>query len=139
SYSVGQVAKKLEISTHTLRYYDKMGLLPFVERDDSGNRVFKEKDFLMLNTVDCLKKTGMELKEIKQYIDWCNQGMETVEDRYKLFLDKRKTVLAEINELEEMLETIDYKCNFYKNAIESNTLEVCQTERAMFLEKLAKE
>ncbi|GBD63567.1 hypothetical protein TEHD23766T_0994 [Tetragenococcus halophilus subsp. flandriensis] len=116
-----------------------MGLLPFVERDDSGNRVFKEKDFLMLNTVDCLKKTGMELKEIKQYIDWCNQGMETVEDRYKLFLDKRKTVLAEINELEEMLETIDYKCNFYKNAIESNTLEVCQTERAMFLEKLAKE
>lgn len=138
NYTIGEVAKKMGISTHTLRYYDKMGLLPFVERDAVGSRVFKEKDFLMLNTIHCLKKTGMDLKEIKQYIDWCDQGMETVEDRHKLFLDKRKAVLAEIKELEKTLETIDYKCDFYENAMESNTLEVCQTERAIFLEQLTK-
>lgn len=64
-YTIGEVAKIINISPHTLRFYDKEGLLPFVERSESGIRRFKEEDFGKLMIIECLKKTGMPIKDIK--------------------------------------------------------------------------
>ena len=73
-YTVGEMAKLLEVPASTLRYYDKEGLLPFVERSPGGMRMFQEKDYEWLQVIECLKKTGMPLKNIRTYIDMAMQG-----------------------------------------------------------------
>ena len=77
-YTVGEMAKKFDIVPSTLRYYDKEGLLPFVERSGGGIRMFKESDSEWLSVIECLKKTGMTIREIRQFIDWCIEGDSTI-------------------------------------------------------------
>lgn len=73
-YSIGQVAAKTGLTVHTLRYYEKEGLLPFVRKSSSGLRMFSDNDLGWLSIIECLKETGMPLKGIKQYIDWFREG-----------------------------------------------------------------
>ena len=68
-YTVGEMARFLNVSASTLRYYDKEGLLPFVERSNSGIRMFSDKDYEWLKIIECLKKSGLSIKEIRSYID----------------------------------------------------------------------
>lgn len=112
-YTINQAAAKFGISEHAIRYYDKEGLLPFLKRSDSGIRSFSQNDMEWLQLICCLKNTGMHLKQIKQYIDWCVQGDETVEIRRQMFIDHREDVLRQIAELQNYLKTIDYKIKYY--------------------------
>ena len=77
TYTVGQMAKMLGLAGSTLRYYDKEGLLPFVERSSGGIRMFREKDYEWLQIIECLKKAGMSIKDIKKYIVLLQQGDST--------------------------------------------------------------
>ncbi len=113
NYSIKEVAKKFGMSAHTIRYYDKAGLMPFIGRDNSGNRVFSETDLNWMAMVRCLKDTGMPIKEIKQYADWCVEGMKTIEDRKTMLIDHRNHVLKQIEELKKNLELIDSKISVY--------------------------
>lgn len=70
TYSIGEAAKELSLTVYTLRYYDKEGLMPFVDRTPSGTRVFKESDIEALKIIECLKSTGRPIKEIITFIDW---------------------------------------------------------------------
>ena len=88
-YTIGEMAKKMGVAPSTLRYYDKEGLLPFVERSGGGIRMFKDEDIEWLSIIECLKKTGMPIKEIKQFIDWCIEGDSTIDKR--LSSKKRST------------------------------------------------
>ena len=83
-YTIGEMAKKMGVAPSTLRYYDKEGLLPFVERSGGGIRMFKGEDIEWLSIIECLKKTGMPIKEIKQFIDWCIEGDSTIDKRLEL-------------------------------------------------------
>lgn len=134
--TIGEVAKKLNIPVHTLRYYDSEGLLMFVERDSAGRRAFKETDVIMLNTILCLKSTGMSLKDIKRYVEWCAEGVSTLEERYNMFLEQKKLVENQIEELQKVLRTIDFKCDFYKNAIETGNPVMCESERVILAKKI---
>ncbi len=136
TYSIGEVAKMLNIPVHTLRYYDSEGILMFVERDSVGRRVFKETDFIMLNTILCLKSAGMSLKDIKQYIEWCIEGAPTLQQRYDLFKEQKKIVESQIEELQKTLKTIDYKCNFYENALKTGVATVCESQRIELAQKI---
>ena len=78
-YTVGEMAKRLGVAASTLRYYDKEGLLPFVERSSGGIRMFKDVDFEWLQIIECLKKTGMQLADIKHFIELAMKGDETIE------------------------------------------------------------
>ena len=75
-YTVGEMAQKLGVPASTLRYYDKEGLLPFVERSSGGIRMFRENDFEWLQVIRCMKKAGMSIKDIRQYIELSMQGAE---------------------------------------------------------------
>ena len=136
SYSIGEVAKKLNLPVHTLRYYDSEGLLMFVERDSAGRRIFKDTDFIMLNTIMCLKSTGMSLKDIRQYVEWCAEGASTLQKRYDLFCEQKKIVENQIAELEKVLRTVNFKCEFYKNAIETGNPNMCESERVVLAKKI---
>ena len=85
-YTVGEMARMLDVPASTLRYYDKEGILPFLERKESGHRMFSEQDLSMLRIIECLKCTGMSIKDIRQYAVWAQMGDSTLEQRYNLFL-----------------------------------------------------
>lgn len=115
-YTVGEMAKRLGIPGSTLRYYDKEGLLPFVERSSGGIRMFQDKDYEWLKIIECLKKAGMPLKDIKTYIELLLQGDETIHQRLELFEKQRDVLLKQMETLKQTLDVIDYKCWFYETA-----------------------
>ena len=82
-YTVGEMAQKLGVPASTLRYYDKEGLLPFVERSSGGIRMFREKDFEWLQVIRCMKQAGMSIKDIRQYIELSMQGDDTIAPGWK--------------------------------------------------------
>ena len=116
-YTVGEMAKMLDVPASTLRYYDKEGLLPFVERSPGGIRMFQESDYGWLKIISCLKKAGMPLKDIREYINLAIQGDETIEQRLELFYKQREILRAQMAELQETLDTLDYKCWYYETAM----------------------
>lgn len=120
-YSIGEVAEKLNLPKSTIRYYDKEGLLPFVERKESGIRIFAESDISMLQVIECLKSTGLSIKDIKKFSEWCQKGDQTLQERYELFLESRKNVKEQMAELQKTLELIEHKCWYYETALEVGT------------------
>lgn len=123
TYSIGEVSSILNLPVSTLRYYDKEGLLNNVERTQGGIRLFKDEDIAHLNMLECLKKTGMSLKDIKLFFDWCAEGDSTIGNRYQMFLNQKAEIESQIQELQHTLDVINYKCEYYKTAMEEGTLE----------------
>ncbi|WP_433708814.1 MerR family transcriptional regulator [Paenibacillus illinoisensis] len=117
TYSISEVAKELNLTVYTLRYYDKEGLMPFVERTPSGVRKFKESDIDFLKIIQCLKLTGMPIKDIKDFIEWCSEGDSTLQERYDMFIERKASVQAQMEELRKTMEVIEHKCDYYKTAI----------------------
>jgi len=115
-YSIAEVAEKTNLTAHTLRYYEKEGLLPFVDRSDSGNRDFKTKDLEWLELICCLKNTGMPIKKIKEYIELCLKGDDTIDVRRQIFINHREEVIEQIEELNKNLDKINGKINYYDGA-----------------------
>lgn len=122
-YTVGEMAKLLGVPASTLRYYDKEGLLPFVERSPGGMRMFQEKDYEWLQTIECMKKTGMSLRDIRTYIDMSMQGDATIEPRLKLLLRQREAVQAQMADLKKTLDILDFKCWYYEMAKQAGTTD----------------
>lgn len=123
-YTVGEIAKKLNVAASTLRYYDKEGLLPFVERSSGGIRMFKDEDMSGLRIIECLKKTGMPIKDIKHFMDCCIEGDSTIGERLSIIKSQRDAVILQMKELQEMLDMLNYKCWYYETAKESGTCAV---------------
>lgn len=124
TYSISEVAKELNLTVYTLRYYDKEGLMPFVERTPSGVRKFKESDIDFLKIIQCLKLTGMPIKDIKDFIEWCSEGDSTLQERYDMFIERKASVEAQMEELRKTMEVIEHKCTYYKTAIAAGTEDI---------------
>lgn len=115
-YTIGQVSERFHIPISTLRYYDKEGLFPEIQRT-SGIRRFGEKEIDALRVIECLKKSGLEIKDIKQFMDWCIQGSETYPQRLNLFLKQRRQVEAELARMNRVLDMLKFKCWYYEEAL----------------------
>lgn len=122
-YSIGQVAAKTGLTVHTLRYYEKEGLLPFVRKSSSGLRRFSDDDLGWLSLIECLKETGMSLKGIKQYIDWFREGDSTLPQRLEMFKQQQLKILAQIEQFKKYLQKIDYKVSLYEEAVKLGSFE----------------
>ena len=123
-YTVGEMAQKLGVPASTLRYYDKEGLLPFVERSSGGIRMFRENDFEWLQVIRCMKQAGMSIKDIRQYIELSMQGDDTIDTRLEMFRHQREVLTQQIQQLQHTLETVEYKCWFYETAKAAGTVDV---------------
>lgn len=132
-YTVGEMAKRIGVAPSTLRYYDKEGLLPFVERSKGGIRVFKESDYEWLQVIECLKKTGMQLKDIRAFIWMAMEGDSTIDERLQLIVKQREAVERQIADLQETLAMLDFKKWYYETAKAHGTTDV---PRDMPLEEL---
>lgn len=125
-YTVGEMAKLLGVPASTLRYYDKEGLLPFVERSSGGIRMFKESDYEWLKIIECMKKAGMPIKDIREYIELALQGDETIHERLELFQKQRQLLQAQMASLQRTLDVLNYKCWYYETAEKAGTVDVPQ-------------
>lgn len=119
-YTIGQVSEMFGLPISTLRYYDKQGLFPGMERT-SGIRQFSNKEIEALRVIECLKKSGLEIKDIKQFMDWCVEGAATYPQRKELFEKQKETVEAEIEHMNKVLDMIKFKCWYYNQAIQDGS------------------
>lgn len=113
-YTIKQVSEKTSLTDHTIRYYDREGLLPFVTRSTSGIRQFSEDDLEWIQLICCLRNSGMPLQEIKELMMICLRGGDAVEERKALLVTHRIRILEQMKSLEKSLETINYKIDHYK-------------------------
>ena len=116
SYTIGQVAQMFDLPISTLRYYDKEGLFPTLERK-SGIRRFSEVEIEALRVIECLKGSGLEIKDIKQFMDWCTEGPSTYGKRKELFERRLEALEAELARLTHMRDMLKYKCWYYDTAL----------------------
>lgn len=134
-YTIGQVANKMGLTAHTLRYYDKEGLLPFVQKASSGQRVFSTQDVEWLVLIECMKGTGMQLKEIKQYIDWCQQGDSTLNDRLELLKKQKRKVEEDMKRLKMHMEKVNFKIAYYEEAIKNGSEDIYEHNKCLAAER----
>jgi len=109
AYTVKEVADKLDITTHTLRFYEKEGVLPPIDRDRNGGRLYTDHDMDMIETVQALRSTGLSLGEIKEYIELYHQGDSKLAERKNLLAEQKTKVENHIFLLMKTLEKINYK------------------------------
>ena len=119
-YTIGQVSEMFNIPISTLRYYDKEGFFPNLKRS-SGIRRFGEQDIEALKVIECLKESGLELKDVKQFIKWATKGSSTYKNRKELFVKRKIAVEQEIKKLQKTLNILEYKCWYYDKAIKDGT------------------
>ncbi|MCI6488027.1 MAG: MerR family transcriptional regulator [Candidatus Limivicinus sp.] len=115
-YTIGQVSKMFGLPVSTLRYYDKEGLFPDMERSN-GIRRFGQRELEALRVIECLKKSGMEIKDIRQFMEWCAQGSGTYPQRRAMFIRQKESVEAEIARMNRVLDMLSFKCWYYEQAI----------------------
>lgn len=116
-YSIGQVSEMFGLPNSTLRYYDRQGLFPGMERK-SGIRQFSENELEALRVIECLKMSGLEIRDIRQFMDWCVEGPSTYPQRRALFIRQKETVEAKIARMNRILDMLRFKCWYYGQAIQ---------------------
>ena len=114
-YSIGQVAEMFGLPVSTLRYYDKQGLFPGMERS-SGVRRFSEAELEKLRVIQCLKETGMEIREIRQFMEWCAEGPSTFPQRRALFESRKAHMEDVLRRMNRTLDMLKFKCWYYETA-----------------------
>ena len=121
-YTIGQVSEMFNIPVSTLRYYDKEGLFPGMERK-SGIRKFSDNEIEALRVIECLKASGLEIREIKQFMEWSTKGSSTYKRRKQLFDSRLKKVEEEMANLQKTKDMLKYKCWYYETAIQDGNEE----------------
>ena len=112
-YTMMQVCREVDMTYQTLKYYCNEGLIPNVKRDGNNRRIFDEKDVKWIKDLTCLKKCGLSIQEMKEYLELCLQGESTILRRKQMLTEKRKALKSSIQELEDSVAYIDWKQNFY--------------------------
>ena len=115
-YTIGQVSEMFHLPISTLRYYDKEGFFPNLVR--KGNiRYFSDNELEALRIIECLKQSGLEIKDIKQFFEWVTEGSSSYTKRKELFEHRKAAVKEEIKQLEKTLAMLEFKCWYYDTAI----------------------
>ena len=123
-YLIKEISELTGLPPSTLRYYDKKGLLPGLKRDENNIRVFTDDDCQQLRLIECLKKSGLSIKDIKKFIDMTKHGDKALPERLAIFTNRRESLKKELAELQEVLDVIEYKCWYYETACSAGTESV---------------
>ena len=116
-YTIQDVSKKTGLTAHTLRYYEKEGLIPGVERSQGGIRQYTDEDLERLGLIRCLKNTGMSIQEIARFVQLTHEGDHTLEERVELLRAHRERVLERMAEMQEHLDKVTWKLNFFSEKL----------------------
>lgn len=114
---ISEVSKKFGISTDTLRYYEKIGLIPSVSRNEGGIREYTEEDCNWIEFILCMKNAGLSIKTLVKYVDLFQQGDDTIEERKELLIKEREKLRIKIENMKKTLDRLDYKIAKYEQKI----------------------
>ena len=126
-YSIQEVSNKTGLTAHTLRYYEKEGLLSGVERTQGGFRQYTDEDLERLGLICCLKNTGMSIQEIARFVQLTHEGDHTLEERVELLRAHRERVLERMEEMQKHLDKVTWKLNFFSEKLRA--YEESKTEK----------
>lgn len=124
-YSIGEIAKMTGLSPSTLRFYDKEGLLPGLKRQ-GGKRIFDESHIETLRIIECLKRSGLEIRDIRKFMELTTKGSTSYAQRRELMEERRLKTLEQIEELQRTLAVLEYKCWYYDEALSRGNEDFAQ-------------
>ncbi len=116
-YTMMQICRETGMTYQTLKYYCNEGLVPGVKRDRNNRRIFDEKDLKWIRDLVCLKKCGMSIQEMKEYLDLCLEGESTIPQRKEMLTKKQAALRSTIRELEDSVAYINLKQQFYDEVL----------------------
>ena len=117
-YSIQDVSRKTGLTAHTLRYYEKEGLIPSIERSQGGIRQYTDEDLEALGLICCLKNTGMSLQEIARFVQLTQAGEYTLRERVNMLTEHRENVIARMAEMQKYLEKVTWKVSYFSRKLE---------------------
>lgn len=120
-YSMKETCEKVGMTYETLKYYCNEGLIPNVNRDKNNYRIFDDNNIAWIKSLTCLKKCNMSIVEMKEYLALCLKGESTIPERQKIILAKKEQLLKEMEELQESLDFLNWKENFYADVLSGKT------------------
>lgn len=115
--TIAEVSKKFGLSQDTLRYYERIGLIPYVHRRQSGIRDYSEEDCRWIEFIKCMRSAGLPIEVLIEYVALFQQGEGTVEARKELLIGQRKLLTEKLEEMKKTLERLDYKIGGYGQSI----------------------
>ena len=115
--TISEVSKKYELTVDTLRYYERIGILPTVNRNSGGNRDYTQEDCRWVQFIKCMRSAGLSIEVLIEYVSLFQQGNETVATRKELLLEQRKQIFEKIEELQGTLEFLDKKIDGYEDSM----------------------
>ncbi|HIR12928.1 MAG TPA: MerR family transcriptional regulator [Candidatus Choladousia intestinavium] len=116
-YTMMQVCKETNMTYQALKYYCNEGLIPNVKRDHNNRRIFDDKDIKWIKDLVCLKKCGMSIQEMKEYLALCLEGASTIPQRKEMLTKKQEMLRTSVQELQDSISYIDWKQNFYDEVL----------------------
>ncbi len=125
---IGEVSEKYDISSDTLRYYERIGLIQPVNRSESGIRDYDEIDIRRVEFIKCMRSAGLPIEALIEYVGLVQQGDQTIEARKEILKEQRKQLAARMKEMQETLDVLDYKISVYENAVLKKEKEIVQIE-----------
>ena len=120
-YSMKETCEKVGMSYQTLKFYCNQGLIPNVQRNKNNYRIFDDNNINWIKNLTCLKKCGMSIEEMKTYLDLCTQGNSSIPERKAMLDLKRQDLELKKKKIEDSLDFIDWKQNYYDNILESTS------------------
>ena len=125
---IAEVSEKYGISSDTLRYYERIGLIPPVQRNGSGIRDYGEIDVKRIEFVKCMRSAGLPIEVLIKYFDLIQQGDMTIEDRKRILTEQRDLLVARMAELQSTLDLLSLKIEVYENTVLKKEKEIVQIE-----------
>lgn len=133
--TITEVSKKYGLSADTLRYYERIGLIPPVHRNSSGNRDYTENDCKWVKFIKCLRSAGLSIEILIEYVDLFQKGSDTISARKELLFEQRKQIAEKINELQDTLKFLDKKIDGYEERMLKFEEELKSVSSEKILEK----
>ena len=126
-YTVKDVSQKTGLTPYTIRYYLKEGLFPSIQRDSNGTRLFSDLDIETFYMIECMKKSGMTISEIRQYMKWLEEGDCNIDKCLSLFCEKQHHLQEQLKQLLECIDAVNYKVWYYETAKKAGTISIHNT------------
>jgi DNA-binding transcriptional MerR regulator len=126
--TIAEVSKKYELSADTLRYYERIGLIPKVNRNKSGIRDYTEKDCGWVEFIKCMRGAGLPIEVLIEYVGLFGQGDETIEARKEILTEQRKQLIEKMEDMKKTIERLDYKIERYEQAVVIKENELKRTD-----------
>ena len=121
--TISEVSKKFDITPDTLRYYERIGLIPPVPRNKSGLRDYDDESCRWIEFIKCMRSAGLPIEALSEYVSLFRQGDETIDERRKLLIRERDILAQRISDMRDTLKRLDYKISFYERTMEENKCE----------------